>query len=269
MAEPGRRTRVAVLGANGRMGRAVVRLAHEAGMQVVAAIGAGEEGKDAGELAGVGPIGARVTSDVASLASSGAEVLVDFSAPAALASACDACARGGVALASGTTGLDDAAKAALDAASARVPVLWEPNMSVGVHVLGALLERAIGALGPGFDVEIVEAHHRMKADAPSGTALRLAEAAKAARAAFGGASRYVTGREGRPGARAEEEIGILAVRGGDVIGEHTALLLGDGERIELTHRASSRDLFARGALRAGTWLVGRAPGRYRLADVLA
>ena len=262
-------TRVAVLGANGRMGRAVVRLAHEGGLKVVAAIGAGDAGKDAGELAGIGPIGTRITSEIAAIASSGAEVLVDFSTPAVLASACAACVKGKVAIASGTTGLDDAGKAALEAASASVPVLWEPNMSVGVHVLSALLERAVAALGPEYDVEIVETHHRMKVDAPSGTALRLAEVVKAAREANGGKARFVTGREGKPGARSADEVGVLAMRGGDVIGDHTAFLFGDGERIELTHRASSRDLFARGALRAGRWLVGRAPGRYRLADVLA
>jgi 4-hydroxy-tetrahydrodipicolinate synthase/4-hydroxy-tetrahydrodipicolinate reductase len=262
-------TRVAVLGANGRMGRAVVRLAHEAGMKVVAAIGSGDEGKDAGELAGIGAIGTRLTSDLGAIASSGADVLVDFSAPAVLARACDECVKGKVAIASGTTGLDEAGKAALDAAAAHVPVLWEPNMSVGIHVLSALLERAVTALGEGYDIEIVETHHRMKVDAPSGTALRLAEVAKAARrASSGNEPRFVTGREGKPGARAPEEIGVLAMRGGDVIGDHTAFLFGDGERIELTHRASGRDLFARGALRAGRWLVGRAPGRYRLGDVL-
>lgn len=262
-------TRVAVLGANGRMGRAVVRLAHEAGMKVVAAIGAGDEGKDAGELAGVGPIGTRISSDVGSIAMSGAEMLVDFSAPAVLVRACEACVKGKVAIASGTTGLDDAANAALDAAAKSVPVLWEPNMSVGIRVLSDLLARAVAALGEGYDIEIVEAHHRMKVDAPSGTALRLAEVAKAARAARQKESRFVTGREGKPGARSADEIGVLAMRGGDVIGDHTAFLLGDGERIELTHRASSRDLFARGALRAGRWLVGRPAGRYRLDDVLA
>lgn len=263
-------TRVAVLGANGRMGRAVVRLAHEGGMKVVLAIGAGDEGKDAGELAGIGPIGVRVGSDVGAIASSGAEVLVDFSAPAVVARACEACVRGGIAIASGTTGLDDTAKAALDAASTKIPVLWEPNMSVGVYVLASLLEKAIAALGPEYDIEIVEAHHRLKVDAPSGTALRLAEVAKAARRALDRETvpKLVCGREGKPGARSPEEIGVLALRGGDVIGDHTAFLFGDGERIELTHRASSRDLFARGALRAGRWLVGRPPGRYRLGDVL-
>ncbi len=262
-------TRVAVLGANGRMGRAVVRLAHDGGMKVVAAIGAGDEGKDAGELAGIGAIGAPITSDLGAIATSGAEMLVDFSAPAVLARACAPCIAGKVAIASGTTGLDAAATAALDEAAKSVPVLWEPNMSVGIHVLSELIARAVAALGEGYDIEIVEAHHRMKVDAPSGTALRLAEVAKAARAAAGKDSRFVTGREGKPGARGADEIGVLAMRGGDVIGDHTAFLLGDGERIELTHRASSRDLFARGALRAGRWLVGRAPGRYRLGDVLA
>jgi 4-hydroxy-tetrahydrodipicolinate reductase len=236
---------------------------------VVAAVSASELGKDAGELAGVGPLGVGVTSDMSVLATSGADVLVDFSAPPVLASACEACVRGKVAIVSGTTGLDQDGLGALDAAAKHVPVLWEPNMSVGIHVLSALLERAVKALGPGYDIEIVEAHHRMKVDAPSGTALRLAEVAKAARAEARLESRFVTGREGKPGARAASEIGVLAMRGGDVIGDHTAFLLGDGERIELTHKASSRDLFARGALRAARWIVGRTPGRYRLADVLA
>lgn len=261
--------RVAVLGANGRMGRAVVRIAHEAGLKVVAAIGAQDVGKDAGELAGIGPIGVSVTADVTSLASSGADVLIDFSAPAVLASACDACVKGKIAIASGTTGLDDAGKAALDSAAKSVPVLWEPNMSVGIHVLSALLAKAVATLGPDYDVEIVETHHRMKVDAPSGTALRLAEVVKATKEASGEKTRFVTGREGKPGARKADEVGVLALRGGDVIGDHTAFLFGDGERIELTHRASSRELFARGAVRAGRWLVGRPAGRYHLADVLA
>jgi 4-hydroxy-tetrahydrodipicolinate reductase len=144
-------------------------------------------------------------------------------------------------------------------------------MSVGIHVLSAILARAIAALGPGYDVDIVETHHRMKVDAPSGTAIRLAEVARTAvQARDGEASRLVYGREGRPGARASlpSEIGVLAVRGGDVVGDHTIHLMADGERLELTHRAQSRDLFARGALRAAGWIVGRPPRRYRLDDVL-
>lgn len=137
-------------------------------------------------------------------------------------------------------------------------------MSVGVYVLSQLIAQAVKAL-PDFDIEIVEAHHRLKVDAPSGTALRLAEVAKKARDA---SSTFVTGRDGKPGARKREEIGVLAMRGGDVIGDHLVHLLGDGERLELTHRASNRDLFARGALRAGRWLIGKPAKRYSLADVL-
>lgn len=256
--------RVAVLGANGRMGRAVVRLAHGAGMTIVAAIGTGDEGRDAGELAGVGALGVAVSSDLGALASSGADVVIDFSAPGALASAAKVCASKGIALVSGTTGLDDAAKAALEDASKSAAIMWEPNMSVGVHVLSALVEKAMHALGPSFDVEVVEVHHRLKADAPSGTAIRLGDVVKNARGA-----RYEHGREGRPGPRKADEIGMHAVRGGDVIGDHTVFFFGDGERIELTHRASSRDLFAHGAVRAAGWIAGKKPGRYHLTDLLA
>ena len=256
--------RVAVLGASGRMGRAVVRLATQGGLEVVHAASVSDVGRDAGELAGVGPIGVAVAADLAGLAAAKADVLVDFSAPAALAAACEACAAAGVAVVSGTTGIDEAAGAALDRAASRVPVLWEPNMSVGVHVLASLVERAKIALGPGYDVEVVEVHHRAKVDAPSGTAIRLGDVVKRA---SGG--HYVHGREGRPGPRAAEEIGMHAVRGGDVIGDHTVFFFGEGERIELTHRASNRDLFAHGALRAARWLAGRPAARYALSDVLA
>jgi 4-hydroxy-tetrahydrodipicolinate reductase len=256
-------TKIAVLGANGRMGRAVVRLAASAGIDVVCAVGAADEGKDAGELAGIGAIGTRLTSDVAAIGPSGAEVLVDFSAPPALREAIGACEEASVAIVSGTTGLDDAATSALDAAARRIPVLWEPNMSVGVHVLSQLVAEALRALGPAFDVELLEIHHRAKVDAPSGTALRLAEVVRAAR---GGD--YHHGRHGRPGPRAAGEIGLHALRGGDVVGDHTVFFFGEGERIELTHRASSRDLFAHGALRAARWIAGKPARRYGLTDVL-
>ncbi len=258
---------VGVLGANGRMGRAVVRLAHEmGGMKVVCAVGSGDDvGKDAGELAGIGRLDVPVVTNILeALAAPAIDVLVDFSAPPALAAACVACAKHEVALVSGTTGLDDAMKAKLDDLAKAVPVLWEPNMSVGIHVLSALLEKAIAMLGPDYDIEIAETHHRRKVDAPSGTALRLAEVAREASKK----TRFVHGREGKPGARPKDEIGVLALRGGDVIGDHTVFLLGDGDRIELTHKASSRDLFARGALRSAMWLAKKTPGRYTLADVL-
>ena len=245
------------------MGRAVVRLAHEAGMKVVLAVAASDHGRDAGELAGIGAIGTLVTGDAKAIASSGADVVIDFSAPAALVEAAAVCASAGVAIVSGTTGLDDAAKRALDDAAKRCAVLWEPNMSVGVHVLSSLVAQALAALGPSFDVEVVETHHRAKVDAPSGTAIRLGDVVKEARHGH-----YVHGREGRPGARKPDEIGMHALRGGDVIGDHTVFFFGDGERLELTHRASSRDLFAHGAVRAARWIAGKPPGRYRLGDIL-
>lgn len=237
---------IAVLGANGRMGRAIVRLAPERDAEVVLAIDAGQ-------------------GDLAWLATSHARVLVDFSSPSVFASAARACAAANVALVSGTTGLDEASMRALDDAANHVAVLWEPNMSVGVLVLGELVKEAIKMVGDRFDIEIVETHHRMKVDAPSGTANRLAEIAKRARDDH---ATFVTGRSGRPGARSANEIGMLAVRGGDVIGDHTVHLLGDGERIELTHRATSRDVFALGALRAATWIAGKPAGRYALTQIL-
>jgi 4-hydroxy-tetrahydrodipicolinate reductase len=236
--------RIAVVGARGRMGRTVVQLAGEQGIDVALALDAGER--------------------VESLAGSGAQVVIDFSSPSATTELADVASSAGIAIVSGTTGLTDAALAALDRASKRVAVAWEPNMSVGVHVLGALVAQAIAMLGPDFDVEIIEAHHKMKVDAPSGTALRLAELAREAR----GGARIVHGREGRPGARTGSEIGVHAVRGGDVIGDHTVLLFGTGERVELTHRASSRELFASGALRVARWIVGKPAGRYGMDDVL-
>jgi 4-hydroxy-tetrahydrodipicolinate reductase len=239
--------KLAVLGSKGRMGSAVTRLAPTYGFEVVATIDAGD--------------------DLATIVSSGADAVVDFSTPAAFAKVCTVLesAPRAIAFVCGTTGLDEDARAMLDRLAKKTAVLWEPNMSVGVHVLATLVERALTALGPGYDVEVVEAHHRMKVDAPSGTALRLAEVVKAGREG----SRYVHGREGKPGKRDAKEIGMHAMRGGDVIGDHTVYFFGDGERIELTHRASSRDLFAHGALRSARWLCAKPPGRYRLGDVIA
>ena len=240
--------KLAVLGAKGRMGSAVTRLAPSYGFEVVAQIDTGD--------------------DLANIVSSGADAVVDFSTPAAFAKVCTALesASRPIAFVCGTTGLDEDARAMLDRLGKKIAVLWEPNMSVGVHVLSTLVAKALAALGPGYDVEVVEAHHRMKVDAPSGTALRLAEVVKAGREG----SRYVHGREGKPGARDANEIGMHALRGGDVIGDHTVYFFGDGERIELTHRASNRELFAHGALRCAKWLAanGRGPGRYRLSDVI-
>lgn len=237
-------TRLAVLGASGRMGQAVLCLASELDFEVVAQVSAGE--------------------DLASIARSKAEVVIDFSSPDATRALSKIAADAGAAIVSGTTGLDDKTLRELDAASTKVPIFWAPNMSIGVHVLGVLVARATEMLGPEFDIEIIEAHHRRKVDAPSGTALRLAEIAESAR---GGAVELVHGRSGKPGARAASEIGMHAMRGGDVIGDHHVHLLGEGERIELVHRASNRDLFARGALRAARFVVGKPPGRYAMSDL--
>jgi 4-hydroxy-tetrahydrodipicolinate reductase len=257
--------RLAVTGARGRMGSAVVRLAADRGLTVVRAVSRRGAGEDLGPPLGLPVTGVVVEDDVTRLASGGFDVAIDFSVASAVAPAAAAVAASGSAFVSGTTGLDADAERALDDAARLVPVLWEPNMSVGVHVLGRLLRSAILALGDGFDVEIVETHHKKKVDAPSGTALRLAGIATDAR---GGGDLH-HGRVGRPGPRSPGEIGLHAVRGGDVIGDHVVHLLGQGERLELVHRASDRDLFALGALRAAAWLVGRPPGRYTLGDVLA
>ena len=258
------RLKISVCGATGRMGRAVIRLCGQAPeLELVGACAAAGDtglGEDAGTLAGGLRSGVAITDDMAS-ALLGAQVVVDFSQPHALEQLARLAARQGVALVSGTTGLKDTAL--LDTAAARIPVLWAANMSLGVQVLAELAAEAARRLGPDFDVEISEMHHRSKVDAPSGTGLRLAEAVREVRDL-----RTVTGRSGIVGARTRDEIGVLAFRGGDVIGDHTVHLLGPGERLELTHRATNRDLFAQGALRAARWIAKQPPGRYTLKDVL-
>jgi 4-hydroxy-tetrahydrodipicolinate reductase len=256
--------RLAVVGASGRMGRAVVRLARAAGHEIACAVGATDVGRDVGELAGIGAIGTCVVDGLAAIEHARADVVVDFSAPTAARALAPIAAAAGTAIVSGTTGLDESAREALDRASARVAVLWEPNMSMGIHVLTRLVAEAAAALDD-WDVEIVEMHHRAKVDAPSGTALRLAEDVQRVRPS----ARLVHGRQGIPGARSPEEIGLHALRGGDVVGDHFVHLSGGGERLELVHRATSRDVFAHGALRAARWIAGQPPGRYSLSDVLA
>jgi len=259
--------RLALFGATGRMGLAIARLAQAAGdVQIVGAICADGDpnlGRDVGELAGVGSLGVVTTADVAS-GLLGADVVIDFSRAAAVAPLLALAARQKVAVVSGTTNIDEAAKKALDKAAQSIPVLWAPNMSLGIQVLAEIVEQAVRRLGLGFDVEITEIHHRKKIDSPSGTAKRLAEAARAAR----GNLREIHGRSGDVGARTDEEMAVYGLRGGDVIGDHTVYLFGPGERLELTHRASSRDLFAHGALAAARFVVGKPAKRYTIADVL-
>ncbi len=248
------------------MGRAVVRLANTDGVEIVCAVGATDVGRDAGELAGIGPIGVSIVDAVGAIEHARADVVIDFSAPSATPALASIAAAAGSAIVSGTTGLGDDALAALRVAAGRVPVLVEPNMSIGVHVLSQLVAHAVAALAE-WDVEIVETHHRAKADAPSGTALRLADVAQRARST---ATRLVHGRHGKPGARRSDEIGMHALRGGDVVGDHAVVhLMGGGERLELVHRATSRDVFAYGALQAARWIAGKPAGTYTLRDVLS
>lgn len=244
--------RAAVLGASGRMGRLVL------------------EALEPGEIAAIvgrqpGAVGGhRIATLDGPAPFADADVVVDFSSPDALLCALPLLGPG-VALVSGTTGLGDAHRAALADRARVAPVLHAANFSLGVAVLLDLARRAAAAL-PGFDVEIVEAHHRRKKDAPSGTALALAGAVRAGR---GVDLALVHGREGLTGERPSDEIGMHALRGGDTVGDHTVWLAGPGERVELRHVATSRATFAAGAVRAARWLAGRPPGAYGLADVLA
>ena len=260
--------KVALYGATGRMGLSLTRLIAQApDLQLVGAACAPNDpgvGKDVGSLAGVGTLGVEASPDAAA-ALLGADIVIDFSTASAVTSIAALAVRNKVALVSGTTGLAADAKEALEKAAQQVPVLWAPNTSLGVQVLAEIVEQALRRLGSDFDAEIVEIHHRKKADSPSGTARRLADAVRIVRPA----TRELHGRDGMVGARTDDEVAVLGVRGGDVIGDHTVYLLGPGERLELTHRASSREMLAHGALRAARFLAKQKPGKlYRIADVL-
>ena len=261
--------RIAVLGAAGKMGRAILRATlDEAGAQVAVAVerpGSPELGQDVGALVGAAATGVATRSDLPRAGE--ADVWIDFSAPSAAAGNATAAAAAGAALVVGTTGLAAADKEIIAAAARKVAVVFSPNMSVGVNVLLELVAQAARVLGPAYDIEIVEAHHRMKRDAPSGTALRLAEAvAEATGRDLGKTARYE--RHGDVGPRTSQEIGMQTIRGGDVVGDHTVFFLGLGDRVEITHRASSRETFARGAVRAALWLSGRPAGLFDMRDVL-
>ncbi|HEX2733944.1 MAG TPA: 4-hydroxy-tetrahydrodipicolinate reductase [Polyangiaceae bacterium] len=259
--------KLALHGATGRMGLTIARLCAESkDIEVVGAVSHPNDplqGRDLGELAGVGNWGVAVGPD-AEAGLLGADVAIDFSLPPALPAFLHAARKQKVAAVIGTTGLGPEAIAAIDTAAREIPVLWAQNMSLGVQVLAELVQQALRRLGSDFDAEILEIHHRRKVDAPSGTAKRLFEAVQSVRAE----SKALHARDGQVGARTNEETGVVAIRGGDVIGDHTVYLLGPGERIELTHRATNRDLFAHGALRGARWVVGKAPGRYTIADAL-
>ena len=264
-------TRVVIVGVSGRMGQALVRVVDEFPQVritgAVASAGSANLGRDAAVLAGMAPMGIEVTSDL-SAALAAADVAIDFSQPYATRANIAACRAARKPLVVGTTGFAaELTEAELDGAAGEIPLLIAANTSLGVALLMELVRRAGRALPPEFDIEIIEAHHRMKRDAPSGTALALARAAgEGRRLAPSEALSGVSG--GRVGPRPDGEIGFAVVRGGDIVGEHTVLFAGSGEELRLSHRAGDRAIFARGALRAALWLLGKPPGRYGMSDIL-
>ncbi len=263
-------TSVAIIGAAGRMGQALVRCSRMMqNIRLAAAIDHGACpmcGKDAGVVAGCGDAAVKITSDLAAAARS-ADVLIDFSIHENVPLTIQQAVANRKAVVIGTTGLAPDERAAVEAGARQIPIVWAPNMSLGVNLLFALVHQAAKALNLDYDVEITEAHHRYKKDAPSGTALRLGEMVAAARNQnFRDVA--VFGREGLGGERPKGQIGIHALRAADIIGDHTVLFAADGERVEISHRASSRDAFANGALHAAGWLIGRSPGLYDMQDVL-
>jgi 4-hydroxy-tetrahydrodipicolinate reductase len=259
-----------VCGAAGRMGRTLIGLiAQDPAAQLRAAVespGHPALGQDAGALAGLPPLGVAVRDDYAAVAASDT-VTLDFTVPAAAVDHARTAVANGAAIVIGTTGLSPAEQEELDRLAPRTRCVIAANMSVGVNVLLKLVQSAAAALGDAFDPEIVEIHHRMKVDAPSGTALALGRAVAAGLGRDFERSKRLA-REGIVGKRSDAEIGIVALRGGDVVGDHTVVFAGMGERLELTHRAHSRDCLARGAVRAALWLARQPVGRYSMADVL-
>jgi 4-hydroxy-tetrahydrodipicolinate reductase len=262
--------RVVVAGAGGRMGRALVRaVVAEPGMRLVAALDRPQaewQGEDAGRLAGIGEAGVKVGSDPATAIAS-CDAILDFTAPEATVAHAELAALAGIVHVVGTTGLSAADDEALRRAAGHARIVRSGNMSLGVNLLAGLVRRAAAALGPDFDVEIWEMHHRHKVDAPSGTALMLGEAA-AAGLGVSLEEAAVRARDGHTGPRQRGAIGFATLRGGSVVGEHVAILAGEGERIELAHRAEDRSIFARGAVKAALWARDQSPGLYGMADVL-
>lgn len=261
-------TRVAITGAAGRMGRTLVAACQQTeGVTVTAATERPDNsllGADVGELAGVGALGVIVAG---SLEGADFDVLVDFTRSDATLAHLEFCRTAGKKMVIGTTGLDDAGKALIAEAAKDIAIVLAPNMSVGVNLCFRLLDIAARVLGDEVDIEIIEAHHRHKADAPSGTALRMGEIVAAALGRdLKGCAVY--GREGTTGERDRRTIGFETIRAGDIVGEHTVMFAGLGERVEITHKATSRMTFAKGAVRAADWLAGRERGLFDMQDVL-
>ncbi len=262
--------RIAVMGAAGRMGKTLIEAVQQAdGVSLTAAIDRADSsliGADAGELAALGKIGVTLSGSLSEVLDR-FDVLIDFTHPSVTLSNLEICRQAGKAMVIGTTGFSAEEKQLLVEAGRQIPIVFAANFSVGVNLCLKLLDTAARVLGDEVDIEIIEAHHRHKVDAPSGTALRMGEVVANA---LGRDLQKVAvyGREGQTGARARETIGFATVRAGDVVGDHTVLFAADGERVEITHKASSRMTFAKGAVRSAAWLQGRTPALYDMQDVL-
>jgi 4-hydroxy-tetrahydrodipicolinate reductase len=260
--------KVAIAGASGRMGRMLIEAAlGDREIEIAVALERADSvelGRDCGDFLGR-RTGVAIGADLSQLAA--AQVLIDFTRPEGTRAHLDACRRHGVQMVIGTTGFDEAGKAAIAAAAKTIGIVFAPNMSVGVNATCRLLEVAASILAAGYDIEVIEAHHRHKVDAPSGTALKMGEVIAAAQ---GKALKElaVYAREGVTGERAAGSIGFSAVRGGDIVGDHTVLFAGTGERIEITHRAGSRMPYALGSMRAARFIAGKPQGLFDMQDVL-
>ncbi len=262
--------RLVIAGAGGRMGRTLIdAIAATKGLVLAGAVEAADSaviGCDAGELAGLGPNGVKVVSDAAPLLAN-ADGLIEFTVPAATLAFAELTAAAGKVHVIGTTGHSPEEEAVIAQAARRATIVKSGNMSLGVNLLAALVQRVAATLNDDYDIEILEMHHNKKIDAPSGTALMLGHAAAAGRG-LNLAAHSVRGRDGMTGPRRAVDIGFASLRGGTVVGEHTVIFAGPAERVELTHRAEDRMIFARGALHAALWARGKPPGLYSMADVL-
>lgn len=262
--------KIAIAGAAGRMGRVLTRIVHETdGLTVAGGLepkGSPHVGQDLGSLAGLPPIGVAVSDNPLTLFTN-IDGIIDFTVPAATVALCELSAQARIVHVIGTTGIDEAGEAKIKAAARHARIVKSGNMSLGVNLLAALVKKAAAVLGEEFDIEVLEMHHKHKIDAPSGTALLLGKAA-AERRSVDLKAKSIRSRDGHTGARPPGAIGFATLRGGSVVGEHTVMFAGPSERIELTHKAESRDLFARGAVKAAIWAFDKKPGLYSMADVL-
>ncbi len=262
--------KLAVMGASGRMGRALIRAIHESKGCIVSggaeAPGSDAVGQDLGELAGVGPLGVTVTDKPLELFTH-IDGIVDFTVPAASISFAELAAQARIVHVMGTTGFSNEDEKKIEAAARHATIVKAGNMSLGINLLTALTKKIAAVLDEDFDIEVLEMHHRHKVDAPSGTALMLGQAAADGRNIDLDA-RSVRSRDGHTGARNRGDIGFATLRGGSVVGEHTVIFAADGERVEITHKAADRGIFARGAIKGALWAKGKSPGLYSMADVL-